>query len=166
VTISVVAVLLVLGLYLVVPIPTGEDWGWEAAIAILCVGALYVMAGVWSMVRITNSKHPMRTGLLSLSVMVTSMVVTFALVYLSMSSRNPESFNVQLDRVSALYFTMTVLSTTGFGDITASTQSAMIAVMIQMVVGLTLLTSLARVLVEAARSATKRRLTDGGHLGT
>ena len=129
-TISVVAVLLVLGLYLVVPIPTGEDWGWEAAIAILCVGALYVMAGVWSMVRITNSKHPMRTGLLSLSVMVTSMVVTFALVYLSMSSRNPESFNVQLDRVSALYFTMTVLSTTGFGDITASTQSAMIAVMI------------------------------------
>ncbi len=160
VALSVAAVAVVLAVYMVVPIPEGEDSVWRVGIAIVGVAAMYVVAGIWATLRITTSMHPVRTGLLALSVMVTAMVVTFALVYLSMSSRNPDSFNVALDRVSALYFTMTVLSTTGFGDITASTQAAMIAVMVQMVVGLTLLTALARVLVAAARSATKRRLSD------
>jgi hypothetical protein len=77
-----------------------------------------------------------------------------------MSATNPANFNVPLDKVSALYFTMTILSTTGFGDITATSDAGMIAVMLQMVVGVTLLTSLARVLVAAARSGAKRRFSE------
>ena len=80
-----------------------------------------------------------------------------------MSAEDASNFNVPLDKIDSLYFTMTILSTVGFGDIVASSNPARIAVMIQMVVGLTLLTALARVVLEAARRAARKRygLDDG-----
>jgi Ion channel len=50
----------------------------------------------------------------------------------------------------------------GFGDIVAKTHPAMIAVMVQMVIGVTLITGLARVLVTTARTAAKKRLVEAG----
>lgn len=152
------AVTLILGLYAMIPAPTAEDSPLMIVVSMVLIAIIYLAAGIWALFRINGSQRPLRTGVIALSVMVTAMVVTFALAYLSLSANNPDSFTVRLDKISALYFTMTVLSTTGFGDITASTHAAMIAVMIQMVVGLTLLTAIARVLVAATRSAGKRRL--------
>ena len=70
-----------------------------------------------------------------------------------------------LTKVSSLYFTMTILSTVGFGDIVASSDASRIAVMIQMVVGLSLITALGRVLVEASRRAARRRYGSGDQAG-
>jgi hypothetical protein len=111
--------------------------------------------------RLHTARHPLTMGFVMLAVMVTAMVAIFALAYLSLSADNPGNFNVPLDKVSALYFTMTVLATVGFGDIHAVTHAAMIAVMLQMVVGLTLLTALARVVAEAARRAARKRYQEG-----
>lgn len=155
------AVTAILGLYAVVPAPTADDSPLMIVTSMVLIGTVYLASGIWALFRINGSERPLRTGVIALSVMVTAMVVTFALAYLSLSANNPDSFTVQLDKVSSLYFTMTILSTTGFGDITATTHAAMIAVMIQMVVGLTLLTTLARVLVAVTRSAGKRRLHEG-----
>jgi hypothetical protein len=56
----------------------------------------------------------------------------FAIVYVSMAHANPVSFSEQLSRTAGLYFTITVLSTVGFGDITARTDAARLIVSLQM----------------------------------
>ncbi len=151
-----------IAVYLLVPTPKDDDRPWSVLITIVVVLLVYSAAAVWALVRINQSPHPMRTGFVLLSVMITAMVVIFALTYLSLSASDPGNFNVPLTKVSALYFTMTILATVGFGDIVATSEAGQIAVMLQMVVGLTLLTALARVIVAAARSATQRKM---GHQG-
>ena len=154
---AVLVVALILGVYLVLPVPNEEDRPWLVLVSIVGIAVIYVAAGFWSVVRIGKAKHPLRVGMVSLTLMLTSVVAIFALIYLVIGANDPSSFNVRLDKVSALYFTMTILSTTGFGDITAENHTAMIAVMVQMVVGLTLITAVARVIVEAVKRATKRK---------
>ena len=70
-----------------------------------------------------------------------------------------------LTKVGALYFTMTILATVGFGDIVAVSDSARIVVMVQMVVGLTLVTALARVLMETTRRAARKRRAEQDQAG-
>ncbi len=152
------AVAAMIAVYLLLPTPKDDDQPWAVFITIVVVLLVYSAAAVWALVRINQSSHPMRTGFLLLAVMVTAMVVIFALTYLSLSASDPNNFNVPLTKINALYFTMTILATVGFGDIVATSDAGQIAVMLQMVVGLTLLTTLARVIVAAARSATKRKM--------
>ena len=158
---AVIAALL--GLYMVLPAPTGEERPWMVFVSIVVTAVIYSAGAVWSLLYITRARHPVRVGFITLAVMVTALVVIFALTYLSLSAEDASNFNVPLDKIDSLYFTMTILSTVGFGDIVASSNPARIAVMIQMVVGLTLLTALARVVLEAARRAARKRygLDDG-----
>jgi hypothetical protein len=51
----------------------------------------------------------------------------------------PHSFGTPLTRTDALYFTVTVFSTVGFGDITAKTETARLVVTGQMVADLVFL---------------------------
>ncbi len=146
-----------LAVYMALPEPTGDEPPWMIFISIVVITVIYSAGAIWSLLFINRARHPVRVGLITLAVMVTAMVVIFALTYLSLSVESAENFNVPLDKVGALYFTMTILSTVGFGDIVATANPSRIAVMIQMVVGLTLITALARVLVEAARRAARRR---------
>lgn len=148
---------LILWAYAVVPLPDRDEPPWAVIVSIMVVSAVYFAAGIWALFRIDRSPRPLRAGVTALVVMLTAVVVLFALAYLALSIDNPDNFNVVLDRVSALYFTMTVLTTVGFGDIHAQSHPAMITVMVQMVVGLTLITTGARVIVEAARRAARRK---------
>jgi voltage-gated potassium channel len=51
----------------------------------------------------------------------------------------PSSFGTPLTRTDALYFTVTVFSTVGFGDITAKTETARLVVTGQMIADLLIL---------------------------
>lgn len=154
---AVLAMGLMLGAYLWLPTPNGDDPPWSILLVVVLASLAYAAAGLWGLVRIGKAKHPIRAGATLLSVMLTSIVVSFALSYLTLSVDNPANFNEPLDKVSALYFTMTILSTVGFGDIVARSHPAMIAVMIQMAAGLTLITVLVRVVSEAVKRAAKKR---------
>lgn len=146
-----------LAIYWFMPVPSNEDSPILVFLGITVLGIIYLIAGIGAMFLISRSKNPLRTGIVLLAVMLTAVVVIFALTYVSLSASNPENFNVPLDKVSSLYFTMTILSTTGFGDIHAQTHAGMIAVMMQMVLGLTFITVMARVLVASTKVATKKR---------
>lgn len=152
-----VAVVLMLAVYVLLPAPNGEDSPWLIFVVIMVITVVFAAAAVEALLLIDRSQHPMRTGFVMLAVMLTAMVVAFALAYLALGADNPDNFNVPLGKVSALYFTMTILSTVGFGDILATSDASRIVVMIQMAAGLTLITALARVLVSTARSAARRR---------
>ncbi len=92
-------------------------------------------------------------------VVVVMLVLLFALAYAMMSAVSPAAFSHPLDRSSAIYFTVTILSTVGFGDITPVTAAARWLVTLQMIINITLVVILGRVLLMAARIARTRRAT-------
>ncbi|MFF9086603.1 potassium channel family protein [Streptomyces sp. NPDC014991] len=72
------------------------------------------------------------------------------------------SFTEPLTRTDALYFALTVVSTVGFGDITARTETARVMTMIQIVGGILLVGLAARVVVRAAEAGRRRRDPETG----
>ena len=72
-------------------------------------------------------------------------------------ARQPNQFSEPLDHVRALYFTVTVISTVGFGDIVPRTDAARLFVTAQMALDLVLIVGIARSIVFAAKLGARRR---------
>jgi len=115
-----------------------------AAIIIPVVLALQIRS-------ISRSEYPQLRAAESLIVAVTLMVVVFASVYLSMSRRDLEAFSEPLERINSLYFTVTTLTTVGYGDIVPRNDSARMAAVIQMIFNLAFLGLAARLLTSTAQ---------------
>ena len=107
--------------------------------------------------RTVRDPYPEVRAATSLLVLVTLLVVIFSLTYAALSVANPNSFTEVLDKSNAIYFTVTTLSTTGFGDIAANSPTARWVVTVQMLFDLIALVGLARVFVLAAKTARARR---------
>lgn len=70
--------------------------------------------------------------------------------------RSP-SFTASMDKIGAMYFTVTVFSTVGFGDITAKTDLARSLVTIQMLFNLVVIGLAAKVIFGAVDLGQKKR---------
>ncbi len=68
---------------------------------------------------------------------------------------------MRLDHVRALYFTISVFSTVGFGDIVPRSDTARVIVSAQMILDLALLGAVVRLIFNAARSRVEGRAADG-----
>ena len=89
-------------------------------------------------------------------------LVLFAWIYLTMSASSPGAFGGTLNRTGALYFTVTVFSTVGFGDITPKSDPARIVAMVQMLSDLAVLAVVVRLILGAAtRGMARLRAPDG-----
>ena len=78
-----------------------------------------------------------------------------------MTTMSASNFTQPLTRTDALYFTVTVFTTVGFGDITAKTEAARLVVTCQMITDLIVLGLGIRVIVGAVRRGLQRRPEDG-----
>jgi voltage-gated potassium channel len=105
----------------------------ELVVRIIVAGIVIGGLLLWEIRVINRSEFPQLRAADALITGVTLLVVVFASVYLSLSKANVASFSEPLTRTSSMYFTMTTLSTIGFGDIVAKSDSARISVMIQMI---------------------------------
>ncbi len=94
------------------------DWPWLTLE--LCVFGVVVGIQVPAIVK---AKYPILRAIESLAILVPLYLLIFARVYLSSSLGDPGAFNQPLDKPSALYFTVTVFATVGFGDIVAQANS-------------------------------------------
>jgi voltage-gated potassium channel len=93
-------------------------------------------------------------------------VLLFAATYFIMGRISAGAFSEPLTRTDALYFTVTVFATVGFGDITAKAEFARVVVTGQMVLGIVIAAIGARVIVEAVRRGQQQRPGDlGDELG-
>ena len=89
-------------------------------------------------------------------------MIVLASTYFLMSRQTPGAFSEPLGRTDALYFTLTVFSTLGFGDIVALSQAARIVVMVQIVGDLVVFGAGVHVLTGAvSRGVQRRREADG-----
>jgi subtilase family serine protease len=84
-------------------------------------------------------------------------LVVFAAVFYLTAQVQPDSFSEQMDKIGALYFTVTVFSTVGFGDITAKTDLARTLVTIQMLFNLVVVGLIAKVILGAVNIGQKKR---------
>jgi hypothetical protein len=108
--------------------------------------------------QIAKNARPMLRAGVSMATIIPLFLVMFAWIYLTMSHSNPASFGETLNRTGALYFTVTVFSTVGFGDITPKTDPARIVAMVQMISDLAVLAVVVRLILGAAtRGMTRLR---------
>ncbi|WP_407342614.1 potassium channel family protein [Pengzhenrongella phosphoraccumulans] len=74
------------------------------------------------------------------------LILVFAIVYDRMAELSPDQFTGISSRADALYFTVTIVSTVGFGDIHATSTAARLLVTVQMLINLVYVGTALRVL--------------------
>jgi hypothetical protein len=106
---------------------------------------------------IIRARHPILRAVEAVAVVVPLYLFIFARIYLANSLHDQSAFNQPLDTTSALYFTVTVFATVGFGDIVAGTDSMRLLVTLQMLLNLVVFGLVFRLLISAARRGVARR---------
>lgn len=148
-------------LYVLAPVPT-EPWTLAHFIAFVVVSfSVFIAVTVGAVVRLTHSNRPLITGLVFVVLMATVLVLAYSWLYLSMSYVTSSAFTEPLTKASAVYFTVTVLSTVGFGDITPVGDIPRLVVTSQMIVGFTVITVAIKTITASTGTAMKRKHSSG-----
>jgi hypothetical protein len=133
------------------------------AATILVSGLVALVALMVFQVRwILRSRFP---GLRAMEALATSLplfLLLFSGTYVVLAAISASNFGEKLTHTDALYFTVTVFATVGFGDITAKSEGARILVTAQMVVDLFILGIGAKVILGAVTRGRQRQPTGTG----
>jgi hypothetical protein len=119
--------------------------------------AVFVGALVWQVRSIVVADYPGLRAIETAVVALSLLIGVFASVYVSMAHADLRNFSEPLSRTGGLYFTITVLATVGFGDITPKTDAARLVVSFQMLLDLTIIGVLVKLIVGAARTGVERQ---------
>ncbi|MBB4893299.1 small-conductance mechanosensitive channel [Streptomyces olivoverticillatus] len=106
---------------------------------------------------IAESSRPRLRAVEMLATVMPLFLLLFAATYYLVERKEPGNFNVHLNRTAALYFTLTVFTTVGFGDIVALSDTARILTMVQMAADLLVLGVAAKVVVGKVQAGLRRR---------
>lgn len=140
-------------LYALVPYQGQRAWLGASVGAAALIGVTPFTIGRVRAVQ--RSEHPLATAAEALLMLSAMVVFGFAMVYLWIDHRSGQ-FSGLDTRIDALYFTVTTLSTVGFGDIVATGQRARMVVTVQIVLDFTLIAYAFRVLLNVTRNRTAR----------
>ena len=142
-------------------LPLGQPW--DAATAARLLVGLLVFAGVmvWQVRTVAGSRYPAIRAFEALGLIVPLYLLLFASTYFLMERASAASFTQPLTRTDALYFSVTVFTTVGFGDISAKSEPARIVLIVQMLGDLALLSVGVRVLLGAVRRGQQRSQDTG-----
>jgi len=139
-------------------VPKDVDQRMFIPAVLLLVGlAVYIWFVQREVERVLGSRYPEVLAVEGLILSAALFMVIFATIYLVIDGLNPGSFTEPLSHLSSHYLTLTILSTVGFGDITAVTDQARLAVMIQMAMTLGFLAVTIRVFAWATKRALAER---------
>ena len=154
---SAVASVLLVAAYYLVPLDATEG-----PLVWLVVGLAAVAVVIaWQLRAIVNAEYPRLRAIGALATGLPLLLVVFAMTYVIQARGDPGAFNEPLDRTAALYFTVTVFATVGFGDIVPVTTAARVATMLQMLLDLVAVGVLAKVILGAVDVGLRRRSDQG-----
>ena len=122
--------------------------------------AVFVGLMTWQVRAIEDSSNPALRALEGLFLAVPLFLLLFASTYFLMSRSDPSTFTSALSRTDALYFTVTIFSTVGFGDISAQTETARLVVTGQMMLDLVILGVGVRIILGAVERGRDRLADD------
>jgi voltage-gated potassium channel len=142
-------------IYYLLPMDHSVRW---VAVVTLVIGLAALVGLVAFQVRaIGRSRYPGLRALEALGVTVPLFLLLFASTYLVLAGISARNFSQPMNHTDALYFTVTVFATVGFGDITATADAARLVVTGQMIVDLVILGLGARVILGAVSRGRQRR---------
>ncbi len=146
------------GLYYLLPLSHIRNVQLTLAAGLLI---LLVVTG-WQLRAVITARYPAMRAVEALATTVPWFLLLFASAYYTMATTNSASFSTHsLTRTDALYFTVTVFATVGFGDITAVSQSARLVVTAQMLLDLLVLGLGVRVFVGVVQFARRQADASG-----
>jgi hypothetical protein len=135
---AIATVAVLLALYYLLPLDGGgADLSTFAKLALGLVFFLVLMT--WHVRLIGKSEKPALRALEGMVLAVPLFLLLFAAAYFQLSQSDPANFTSELSRTDALYFTVTIFSTVGFGDISAHTEPTRLVVSAQMMLDLIIL---------------------------
>ena len=133
------------------------------AIVLFTIGLLALAVSIaWQARAIAVSDTPRLRAIETVSVVLPFLFFIYASAYVLVANNDPTSFTEAMSRTDSLYYTLTVFSTVGFGDITPTTDTARILTMTQMIVGLVGVGIVAKLLLGAVAKAVDRTKDDHG----
>jgi voltage-gated potassium channel len=151
---TIATVALVVAIYFVVPMDHAITAG--TVIGLVIGGLVLVAIVAWQIRRIMHSEHPAVSAVEALAFVVPVYVLIFATIYFLMDHAQAVAFGAQLSRVDAMYFSATVFSTVGFGNVAAHSQAARVVVTVQMMLDLVIIGIVVRGVLSAVKSGRER----------
>jgi len=147
------SIVVLVAVYYQLPLQTSST---AVAISILLIGLVLLIALIALQVRrILASSFPGVRAVEALATSVPLFLLLFASSYAVIAQLSAANFSEPLDRTNALYFTVTVFSTVGFGDITATTHAARLVVTAQMIADIVIIGIAIQVIVGAVKRRRK-----------
>jgi hypothetical protein len=144
-----------LAVYYWAPLPERSD---AATLVLLVVGLAVVGVVVaWHVRAIIRSNFPRMRAIEALALAAPMFLLLFAAAYYLLARSSTDNFGSALSRTDTLYFSVTVFSTTGFGDITPHSGDARLLVTGQMIGDMIFLGLGIRQLATATRINLERR---------
>ncbi len=127
--------------------------------ALIMVGGavLYILFFRRQLTGIRHARFPIARATEALILTAAMFLAIFAAIYVLVSANDPGAFTEPLTRFSAYYFSLTVLATVGFGDISPTSTLARSICMVQMALDLAFIAVTVRVLTTVARQAMSAR---------
>ncbi|MFK4225079.1 potassium channel family protein [Streptomyces sp. NPDC019890] len=152
---STAVVALLTTLYYLAPLDrtVGLSTAVGLAAGLLAFGALIT----WQTMAIIRAEHPRLRAMEALATAVPLFLLLFSATYYLIAKERPSSFSQHLSRTDALYFTVTVFATVGFGDIVATSQTTRVLATVQMIVDLILVGVIAKLIFGAVQLGLERR---------
>jgi voltage-gated potassium channel len=144
-------------LYFTLPLTGSID----RSTAMLLVLGLLAFAGIvtWQFRSVLRSSYPGLRAIESLATAIPLFLVLFAALYLHIADLDGSAFSEPLSRTGALYYTITVFSTVGFGDIVPRTDLARVVTMVQMLGDLLFVGLVLHLMLGAVKLGRQRRAT-------
>ena len=134
-------------------------------VVIAMVGFVALIGLVALQVRsIIKAAHPAARAVEALATSAPLFLLLISAIYFLLGSASDGNFTEPMTRTDALYFTVTVFATVGFGDITAKSEVARALVTAQMVADIVIVGIGARIIVDAIKHGREQRLEQSDDL--
>ncbi|MER6316681.1 potassium channel family protein [Streptomyces sp. NPDC001581] len=152
---SAASIVLITALYYLAPL--------DGEIVLRTLVSLVLGLGLfgWLVVRqvtaVARATFPRLRAMEALATAVPLFLVIFSVTYFLLAKEVPGTFSESLDRTDAMYFTVTVFATVGFGDIVPVTETGRVLTTLQMVADLVLVGVIAKALFGAVELGIRRR---------
>jgi voltage-gated potassium channel len=144
---TAMSVAVLVAIYFAIPLTRVTE---GTAALFLAAGLIGVAIVLFVQIRATiRSPHPGLRAVESLGISVPLILLLFSVVHYLLDRAAPGSYTEPMTRLDALYFSVTMFSTVGFGDIAPVSQVARVTTMLQMLANLIFLGTVARVLFGA-----------------
>ncbi|MEV4643307.1 potassium channel family protein [Saccharopolyspora sp. NPDC049357] len=156
---ATLTVVLLVAVYYLLPL-TARPGGYTLLGLLVGLAAITGLI-VWQIRAIVRSRNPGLRALETLTLVIPAFLLIFSAGYFLASQTNPAVFSEPLTRSDALYFTITVFATVGFGDIHPVAEPLRLVVAVQMLADLLLLGLVLQAVLNAVRRGQERNAAAG-----